>query len=72
MDDAMAFAEVLAKRPPLAVGAVLRAISAFDYSGLDAGLKVEEEGSAIVGKSKDCIEGFTAFLEKREPAFSGE
>ncbi|MFC1880183.1 enoyl-CoA hydratase/isomerase family protein [Thermodesulfobacteriota bacterium] len=72
MDDAIALAEVLAKRPPLAVGAVMRAISAFDYSGLDAGLKAEEEGSAIVGKSKDCIEGFTAFLEKREPVFTGE
>ena len=72
MDDSIAFAEVLAKRPPLAVGAVLRAVSAFDYSGLDAGLKVEEEGSAIVGKSKDCVEGFTAFLEKREPVFRGD
>jgi len=72
MDDSIAFAEVLAKRPPLAVGAVLRAVSAFDYSGLDAGLKVEEEGSAVVGKSKDCIEGFTAFLEKREPVFRGD
>jgi enoyl-CoA hydratase/carnithine racemase len=72
MEDAMAFAEVLAKRPPLAVGAVLKAVSAFDYSGLDAGLKVEQEGSAIVGKSKDCVEGFTAFLEKRDPVFTGE
>jgi len=72
MDDAIAFAEVLAKRPPLAVGAVLRAVSAFDYSGLETGLKVEEEGSAIVAKSKDCIEGFTAFLEKREPVFTGK
>ena len=72
MDDAIAFAEVLAKRPPLAVGAVLRAVSAFDYNGLEEGLKVEEEGSAIVAKSKDCIEGFTAFLEKREPVFTGK
>jgi len=72
MDDAIAFAEVLAKRPPLAVGAVLRAVSAFDYNGLETGLKVEEEGSAIVAKSKDCIEGFTAFLEKREPVFTGK
>ena len=72
MDDAIAFAEVLAKRPPLAVGAVLRAVSAFDYNGLEVGLKVEEEGSAIVAKSKDCIEGFTAFLEKREPVFTGK
>jgi enoyl-CoA hydratase/carnithine racemase len=72
MDDAMAFAEVLAKRPPLAVGAVLNAISAFDYNGLEAGLRVEEEGSAVVGQSKDCVEGFSAFLEKREPVFTGE
>jgi len=72
IDDALAFADVLAKRPPLAVGAVLKAISTFDYSGLEAGLKAEEEGSAVVGNSKDCVEGFTAFLEKREPVFSGE
>ncbi len=72
MNDAMAFADVLAKRPPLAVSAVLRAISTYDYSGLSEGLKVEEEGSAIVGKSKDCVEGFSAFLEKREPVFTGE
>ena len=72
MDDAIAFAEVMTKRPPLAVTAVLKAISAFDYKGLESGLKVEEEGSAIVGKSKDCVEGFTAFLEKRDPVFTGE
>jgi enoyl-CoA hydratase/carnithine racemase len=72
MGDAIAFAEVLVKRPPLAVGAVLNAISAFDYNGLEAGLKAEEDGSAIVGQSKDCVEGFSAFLEKRDPVFTGE
>ena len=72
LGDAIAFAEVLTHRPPLAVGAVLKAISAFDYSGLEEGLKVEEEGAAIVGKSKDCVEGFTAFLEKRDAVFTGE
>jgi enoyl-CoA hydratase/carnithine racemase len=72
IDDALAFADVLAKRPPLAVGAVLKAVSAFDYNGLEAGLKAEEKGSAVVSKSKDCVEGFTAFLEKREPVFTGE
>ena len=72
MGDAMAIAEVLAKRPPLAVATVLKAISTYDYKGLEEGLKAEEEGSAIVGKSKDCVEGFSAFLEKREPVFTGE
>jgi enoyl-CoA hydratase/3-hydroxyacyl-CoA dehydrogenase len=66
------FAEKLVKRPPLAVGCVLKAISTGEYEGFEQGLKVEEEGSAIVGKSKDRVEGFSAFLEKREPVFTGE
>jgi enoyl-CoA hydratase/carnithine racemase len=72
MEDAMEFAESLVKRPPLAVGCVLKAISAGEYEGFEQGLKVEEEGSAIVGKSQDRVEGFSAFLEKREPVFKGE
>jgi enoyl-CoA hydratase/carnithine racemase len=47
MDDARALAEKLATRPPVAVSCVLRAIAAGAYEGLDAGLKVEEEGSAV-------------------------
>ena len=72
MDDALALAEKLAKRPPLAVSCVLRSIAAGTYEGLDAGLKVEEEGSQFVGQTEDCKEGFTAFLEKREPVFKGK
>jgi len=72
MGDAMAFAEILVKRPPLAVSCVLKAVSAGEYEGFEQGLKVEEEGSGIVGKSQDRVEGFTAFLEKREPVFKGE
>ncbi|MGD2097076.1 MAG: enoyl-CoA hydratase-related protein [Desulfobacterales bacterium] len=72
MDDALAFAEKLARRPPLAVGWVLRSMAAGTYEGLDAGLKVEEEGSKIVGQSDDRKEGFSAFLEKRQPKFTGK
>jgi len=72
MDDALALAEKLAKRPPVAVNCVLRSIAAGAYEGLDAGLKVEERGSKIVGQSEDCKEGFSAFLEKRKPVFKGK
>ena len=72
MDDTLAFAEKLEKRPPVAISCVLRAIAAGAYEGLDAGLKVEEEGSQTVGQSEDCQEGFSAFLEKREPEFKGK
>jgi enoyl-CoA hydratase/carnithine racemase len=71
MDDVLAFAEKLAKRPPVAVSCVLQAIAAGAYEGLDSGLKVEEKGSKHVGQSEDCKEGFSAFLEKRKPEFRG-
>jgi enoyl-CoA hydratase/carnithine racemase len=72
MDEAMTFAGKLARRPPIAVSCVLKAISAGAYEGTDEGLRVEIEGSGIVSQSKDCVEGFTAFLEKRDPVFTGE
>ncbi len=70
--DAVQLAEKLVKRPPLAVACVLKAISAGEYEGFAEGLKVEQEGTVIVGGSKDRLEGFSAFLEKREPVFTGE
>ena len=72
MKDALNFAEVLAKRPPIAVSCVLRSIATSVYEGIDAGLLIEEKGSEIVKQTEDCKEGFRAFLEKREPVFKGE
>jgi enoyl-CoA hydratase/carnithine racemase len=71
-DEALAFAETLALRPPIAVGCVLKAISTGIYDGLGQGLKVEEEGSYIVRATEDCHEGFAAFIEKRPPVFRGK
>ena len=72
MDDTMALAQLLAKRPPIAVGCVLNAMSACDYEGLEKGWEVEGKGTVIVTESKDSQEGFMAFLEKREAVFTGE
>jgi enoyl-CoA hydratase/carnithine racemase len=72
MEDALAFAQKLTERPPIAVTSVLKAMAAGLYEGLEQGLRVEDEGTARVSQSKDCVEGFTAFLEKRKPVFKGE
>ncbi len=72
MDEVYAMAQTLAERPPIALRCVLNALTAGIYGGMEAGLAKEIEGSATVGASKDCIEGFTAFLEKRPPKFTGE
>lgn len=72
IDEALELAAQLAKRPPLAVSSVLKAISAGIYEGFDQGLEMELEGSNIVAGSQDAVEGFTAFFEKREPVFKGK
>ncbi len=72
MKDVMEMATFLAKRPPLAVQAVMRAVNIGLEKGIEEGTKAELEGTLIVSKSKDAIEGFTAFMEKREPNFKGE
>ena len=72
MDDALEFAQKLAERPPIAVSCVLKAMAAGEYEGLEKGLHVEAEGSVRVRETKDRIEGFNAFLEKRKPLFTGE
>lgn len=72
LDEAFTFAGQLAQRPPIAVQCVLDAFSANLYSGLEAGLEMEAQGSAHVLETEDCKEGFAAFLEKRQPCFKGK
>jgi len=72
MKEVMEMAGFLAKRPPIAVKAVLNAVMAGIEQGFEAGIRMEALGSAEVSTSKDVIEGFTAFLQKREPHFTGE
>ena len=72
MNEVMNKATELSERAPLAVRAVIRAVQAHLDRGIDEGLKVEAEQSAICAASKDAVEGFTAFLQKRKPEFKGE
>jgi enoyl-CoA hydratase/carnithine racemase len=68
----METAQALAEKAPLAVRAVINATLAHVEKGMDEGLRAETEGTKICVKSKDAIEGFTAFMQKRKPEFKGE
>ena len=72
MKEAEAFAAVLAKRPPLAMAAVLDGMNVGLDKGIDEGLRVDTEWITKLVASKDATEVISAFLEKREPKFIGE
>lgn len=74
--DALAAAVELAGRmarwSPVALSAAKKALRASWNKSLHAGLTEEVDRFAQVFGSRDAQEGIEAFLEKREPEFSGE
>lgn len=72
MSKVMEIATALSERSPLSVRGIIQASTAFLYKGIEEGLKAEAAASKICASSKDAIEGFTAFMEKRKPDFKGE
>jgi len=72
LDEAIAMAEVIASKGPVAVRAAKDAILNGAGMPLDDALRYENRLAAIVFSTQDRQEGLTAFLEKRPPVFRGE
>jgi enoyl-CoA hydratase/carnithine racemase len=71
LDAAIALAEVVAERPPLAVRLGKQAVLAADETPLAAGLEQERRLYELAMATEDRVEGMTAFIEKRRPEFRG-
>jgi enoyl-CoA hydratase/carnithine racemase len=72
MNDAKELARALAKKAPIAVQIILDAVTRGLETTTDQGTKIELEGSQRVSKTKDAMEGAIAFIQKRDPVFTGE
>jgi enoyl-CoA hydratase len=70
--SAMAMAETIASRGPVAVREAKQAIDFATEVALDEGLARELDSSERVFSSEDMLEGAKAFFEKRDPKFSGK
>jgi enoyl-CoA hydratase len=71
LPETLAFAEVLAAKPPLTVSAALAAIHRGLDASIDDGLAIEQAEFARIVTTNDAREGVAAFIEKRSPQFQG-
>jgi enoyl-CoA hydratase len=72
LPTAKKIAETIAAKAPLAVAATKRAIHQGADLTLAQGLEIEALAFATMTGTKDFVEGTSAFLEKRKPAWKGE
>ena len=72
LEEAVAMAETIAARGPIAVREAKRALDLAGDTTLDEGLAAELDASERIFASRDMLEGARAFFEKRPPRFSDE
>jgi enoyl-CoA hydratase / 3-hydroxyacyl-CoA dehydrogenase len=69
LDTALAWARKLSEQAPLAIEQIKRVSAAGD---LDPGIEAEKEGFATAFNTDDAREGIAAFLQRRQPKFTGK
>ena len=71
MPRALDIARKLAKNAPIALRKIKEAVIRTSGLPLEDAYRIEHECAAVVTNSQDAREGPRAFMEKREPVFTG-
>ncbi len=71
-EEAYALAQRLAQMPTVALAQTKKLLQASYHNTLEDQLKAEKEAQENMGKTEDFKEGVNAFLEKRDPKFTGQ
>ncbi|ETX02370.1 MAG: enoyl-CoA hydratase [Candidatus Entotheonella factor] len=71
METAMALAKEIAAKSPIAMQLAKHAMNAIEFMSLRDGYRFEQSMTAELSKYEDSKEAMRAFVEKREPVFTG-
>jgi len=71
LEAAMALAQKVAEKPPIASRLAKQAVLVAEETALSPGLENERRLYELAMATEDRVEGMKAFLEKREPKFEG-
>ncbi|MCV6587577.1 MAG: 2-(1,2-epoxy-1,2-dihydrophenyl)acetyl-CoA isomerase PaaG [Marinobacterium sp.] len=71
-DEALAMAKQLATQPTKGLALIKRAINASWNNSFDEQLDLERDLQTLAGRTDDYREGVAAFMEKRQPNFTGK
>jgi len=72
LNKAYAYAEMLAKKAPFAMGMAKHVINMCLNTDMHTGRYLERLGQSVLVLSEDHQEGMNAFFEKRQPDFKGK
>ncbi len=71
LEEAIALAQVIASKPPVAVRLAKQLVHACDQTTLAEGLERERQAFYLLFSSEDQKEGMAAFVQKRPPQWKG-
>ncbi len=72
LEETLKVAKKIAKKSPVALKAAIQTLQYAKHASFYEGIEAEAKSFGTVFVSKDAKEGIQAFIEKREPVFTGK